>query len=1346
MSSVADLVKKRLEDVVENNEIVLSLISSSSSLPSSCTASSSIHSHSHTITASIAHQRSFTNSFVNSIESAIDIDLNPPERTKPQDLLQGCHQQSHDTTTVTSSNNDQATIAVSSHNTHTSPIFQDHLDYHKATIKAITVMTAICDEVHELSTIANEKFLPQLHLFGHEFKLDSSKEINVLDEELMMDRDDEMLKRIGGFIQVLQHVYNFTKRIQSLVKNIVGQVYGCLNPLYDWSTDGESLGSRNIVTLYDAGHGPRLFTHVENVLPLMEALAVLLQILIEIDTVIANNKELAEAWDMYKAVVLDACGDAGDTSKNANGEQHPVSWIEIHDDKPSNSEKPEQCGDGGNITTTNSDKETEEDFYEANETMHGSKLNETNTSEVSMADNENDEGNDNDENAKSYNFAIQDLHALQRMLMQLDFTLLSSRSFLIAIEQNFDTLRQLEHIEQDAVKDALPQYIKEGTELLFQKCCIDLDEENTIDDEQPIIGIYGLYCLYRRLLASDCAPDLRLHKRLIKTFSLHIIPIHGDLPFYPSEFVSRYAPMEIPRSSIPTHIDDIKVSVKKHLSSQDKLFVGQVSKLYREGMAWMISAELELGLPKSIVRKDDNSHQRSVAVESICRQVDIILHGIDIARRAKVKLQLYLVTHQNLLEPVPTSHVPSLEKLCYLAKGIEAELMQRKRKAVITIHKAAMKFLSSSLFHKLDSLRSYVDQKDSGLDESDEYELRYIQMSRISAGLGILESILKGSSNISSTRFYAIKAALGVCDENLNGEHTDEKVQNFDEIANKLRKLQTFSNLDGVIRSSCDCYFLYYHKALHIPLVHHTRIKGSRMQMIFTALSDASKRMLTSSKYLVQLYDKQLYLEDYKRYLIEKVIHPEVLIPIVQDIENVLRQRILSRDIPEMPLISPRDTHIDFARLNMPPLIFCGVRYHLKHAIEGYLESSFYNSSTVGLQDTRNHTEMLKVAQASYGIKVIDGHLPLRSADQGMDLVTIVSNLEEFLSAYNYNMNQQIFVEKSPTEGSRSIHTVDIKCMSSSLTYHGVAIASSLVPTISKYISKSISDLMEIFQNEIFYSCVAKEKRWFDEAIVEGYSHYPYDRAMQLRKELDEQFSDEMDGVSLLEKGKKIATMMGNALGLMRTIKSAVFHHDQKRDVFCKIIKGKLDSIEFEADECIAKVMNEVKDIVQSKSAEFPLFPVFPCENGHEKVFNCLFIAFPCLSLSWLESSAVNKEALRRKIKTSQEYFSDDGFALGFAYLFEVVGKTQGKVYDTMNWSQSVRQWFKDDKAEILQKVEEIRKDRRKNSQLLSQSDPDTDDELTRLQVIAKRLETRKQEMDLLLNCMNAARMMYSYS
>lgn len=705
MSSVADLVKKRLEDVVENNEIVLSLISSSSSLPSSCTASSSIHSHSHTITASIAHQRSFTNSFVNSIESAIDIDLNPPERTKPQDLLQGCHQQSHDTTTVTSSNNDQATTAVSSHNTHTSPIFQDHLDYHKATIKAITVMTAICDEVHELSTIANEKFLPQLHLFGHEFKLDSSKEINVLDEELMMDRDDEMLKRIGGFIQVLQHVYNFTKRIQSLVKNIVGQVYGCLNPLYDWSTDGESLGSRNIVTLYDAGHGPRLFTHVENVLPLMEALAVLLQILIEIDTVIANNKELAEAWDMYKAVVLDACGDAGDTSKNANGEQHPVSWIEIHDDKPSNSEKPEQCGDGGNITTTNSDKETEEDFYEANETMHGSKLNETNTSEVSMADNENDEGNDNDENAKSYNFAIQDLHALQRMLMQLDFTLLSSRSFLIAIEQNFDTLRQLEHIEQDAVKDALPQYIKEGTELLFQKCCIDLDEENTIDDEQPIIGIYGLYCLYRRLLASDCAPDLRLHKRLIKTFSLHIIPIHGDLPFYPSEFVSRYAPMEIPRSSIPTHIDDIKVSVKKHLSSQDKLFVGQVSKLYREGMAWMISAELELGLPKSIVRKDDNSHQRSVAVESICRQVDIILHGIDIARRAKVKLQLYLVTHQNLMEPVPTSHVPSLEKLCYLAKGIEAELMQRKRKAVITIHKAATKFLSSSLFHKLDSLR-----------------------------------------------------------------------------------------------------------------------------------------------------------------------------------------------------------------------------------------------------------------------------------------------------------------------------------------------------------------------------------------------------------------------------------------------------------------------------------------------------------------------------------------------------------------------------------------------------------------------------------------------------------------
>ena len=272
------------------------------------------------------------------------------------------------------------------------------------------------------------------------------------------------------------------------------------------------MGSRNIVTLYDAGHGPRLFTHVENILPLMEALAVLLQILIEIDTVIANNKELAEAWDMYKAVVLDACGEAGDTSKNAGGEQHPVSWIEIHDDKPSNSEKPEQSGD--DVTTT-CDKEKEEEFYETNESIHGSKLNETNASEVSMGDNENDEENDHDGNTKSSKFSIQDLHALQRMLMQLDFTLLSSRSFLIAIEQNFDTLRQVEHVEQDAVKDALPQYIKEGTELLLQNCCRDLDEEEDVDNDQPIMGIYGLYCLYRRLLASDCAPDLRLHKRLI---------------------------------------------------------------------------------------------------------------------------------------------------------------------------------------------------------------------------------------------------------------------------------------------------------------------------------------------------------------------------------------------------------------------------------------------------------------------------------------------------------------------------------------------------------------------------------------------------------------------------------------------------------------------------------------------------------------------------------------------------------------------------------------------------------------------------------------------------------------
>ena len=201
------------------------------------------------------------------------------------------------------------------------------------------------------------------------------------------------------------------------------------------------------------------------------------------------------------------------------------------------------------------------------------------------------------------------------------------------------------------------------------------------------------------------------------------------------------------------------------------------------------------------------------------------------------------------------------------------------------------------------------------------------------------------------------------------------------------------SDIDIAVITSCDCSFLYFHKALFAPLVRHAHSKGSNMQLLITALSDAANSILSSSTYLNAIYRQPLFLTQFRHYLIENVLFAEVVKPIVETIENLLRQRVLSRTIVEMPSVSPRDATFDFGRLSVPPLDLCGMTFSIKVAVERALEASLYSSATVGVQDTVSHTEMLILAK-HYGLNLVDGHLPLGAADQGMDIFAIVDNLE----------------------------------------------------------------------------------------------------------------------------------------------------------------------------------------------------------------------------------------------------------------------------------------------------------------------------------------------------------------
>ena len=116
-------------------------------------------------------------------------------------------------------------------------------------------------------------------------------------------------------------------------------------------------------------------------------------------------------------------------------------------------------------------------------------------------------------------------------MVQLDFNLLSSRSFVTAIEQNFDPRGRFQ-----AAKFPLYDEIKQILVTLYGQCCERINtEQETAKERLDCVGIYAMYVLYRHLLPPNIIPDAKLHKSLWSVFPAMcpVMELYGPLYFMP---------------------------------------------------------------------------------------------------------------------------------------------------------------------------------------------------------------------------------------------------------------------------------------------------------------------------------------------------------------------------------------------------------------------------------------------------------------------------------------------------------------------------------------------------------------------------------------------------------------------------------------------------------------------------------------------------------------------------------------------------------------------------------------------------------------------------------------------
>ncbi len=607
---------------------------------------------------------------------------------------------------------------------------------------------------------------------------------------------------------------------------------------------------------------------------------------------------------------------------------------------------------------------------------------------------------------------------------------------------------------------------------------------------------------------------------------------------------------------------------------------------------------------------------------------------------------------------------------------------------------------------------------------------------------------------------YAIEVAVHACSQENFRCISSETMNSIDVLLNQLK---LFSDIDDNVTEGCDCSFLYFNKEVYPVLIKYLysrteHLECERIQLVMSAFSDASSMLRTSS-----YFDSSHYLKQYREFVIQDVFNREFLLPLCIEIESSLRLLLFARNVDEMKPINPKEQKFGRFRkyVEMPPIHICGVTIYAKRIIQRYLERSFYNFSTVGLRDSKTYAEMAILGRELYGLSLIENNLPTENT-QGVDLTELL-DVQVFSKRYNYNMVQQNFVERKSNDGCKYLKTLGIETISLSFRRHGMGIAKNLIDEVVHFLFKSFGELTKMFTDNLFRSLLSKESRWFEQGNsddrVEAVK-YSFERAMLLRREIsklgdDNDEDDVAVSIDILEQCRECITRIGNVLGLARLIRSGkMYTTNQTKKYFSSLLlspPSHEESSDNDNDDILHSMVNSLKKGIISTGNSTGADTTTILQN--------FYILFPALSLTWLDTSVRGKEMLNKKFQTFDAYYTDDGFAMGTAFTMEVLN--QSAALDSLKWFESCCVSFAMNRQELKGNLKkEIQSNSNSSGSLLpfgsskqtgekkstdgSGSSSSGDNELSRMRVMVKRLEARKQEMELLQYSVLGARVFFT--
>jgi len=412
--------------------------------------------------------------------------------------------------------------------------------------------------------------------------------------------------------------------------------------------------------------------------------------------------------------------------------------------------------------------------------------------------------------------------------------------------------------------------------------------------------------------------------------------------------------------------------------------------------------------------------------------------------------------------------------------------------------------------------------------------------------------------------------------------------EELDAIIQLLIKLEAIADLAIDLRMATDCSFLFWHRSLipqYFKDIYQFPQQAQKLQYMFLAFRDIervfSKVVHEDPSSFSNVYQVELY-SAFKQHILD---------PLCRDIETDLRFHIHAHlAVSER---NPWKTGVkDLIRfLRLKPLHFFERTIDIQAYVTHYLDVTFYNLTTVSLNDWKTYGEMRNLAEEKFGLRLTEVHLPGQTLEQGIDALQIMRNIHIFAVRYNYNLNNQVFVEKS--SDSKTLNTIGINHIANSIRTHGIGIMNTTVNFIYQFLKQKFVIFSQFLYDDHIKSRLYRDIRFFKENREQLQNRYPMERAQQFNKEirklgLTEQKQSFLDQFRMLitEIGTYVLTLsinrismanafsLGNAMGYIRMIRSGGFSYIASA---IKFVPDLSDIVQFEELVKASKLSSETE-------------------------------------------------------------------------------------------------------------------------------------------------------------------------